>query len=151
MRKVRRFFMIWVAGIAAALAAAPESQNTTTVVLDSGPLAGSYTIDNNGCIELKERDKFGVTFKKFAHSPTVITLEEAAMELDRASTAGAKTGDVVVKLLAVGSDKAQDYSVSNVTLSVTRVGAGARLSFDGRTKEGLHMRVTATCDHTEAY
>jgi hypothetical protein len=38
-----------------------------------------------------------------------------------------------------------------VPITVARSGNGARLSFEGKTKDGLRMRVTATCDHTEEY
>jgi hypothetical protein len=149
MRALLSLSMVWVAGVTGALQAEPAARNTTTVVISNGLFAGSYTIDNGGCLYIKDRDIFGVTFKKFADHPTAKTLEEAAIQVDRASAQGAKTGDVTVKFLDVASDKPQDYSVSNVSLTVIRNGKGAQLSFEGNTSNHVHMRVTAVCDHTE--
>jgi hypothetical protein len=149
MRALLILSMIWAACAAGALQAESSGKNTTTVVISDGHFAGSYTVDNEGCLYIKDRDIFGVTFKKFAHHPTAKTLEEAAIQVDRANAQGAKTGDVTVKFLDVGSDNPQDYSVSNVPLTVVRNGKGAQLNFEGKTSDHVHVRVTATCDHTE--
>jgi hypothetical protein len=37
-----------------------------------------------------------------------------------------------------------DYSVSNVPLTLTRNGNVQQISFDGKTKDGVRMRVTGT-------
>jgi hypothetical protein len=116
MRPLLSLSIVWVTGVTGALQAEPATMNTTTVAISNGPFAGSYTVDNHGCLYIKDRDIFGVTFKKFAHHPTAKTLEEAAIQVDRASAQGAKTGDVTVKFLDVASDKPQDFSMSNVSL-----------------------------------
>lgn len=150
MRALLIFSMIGAACAAGALQAESAGKNITTVAISDGPFAGTYTVDNHGCIYIKGRDLFGVTFKQFAHHPSAKTLEEAAIEVDRANAHGT-TGDVTVKFLDVGSDKPQDFSVSNVPLTVVRNGKGAQLSFEGKTSDHVHMRVTATCDRTEEY
>jgi hypothetical protein len=151
MRALRRFSILCAACIVGASQAEPAGQNSTTVVIAAGPFAGSYTIDNGGCVYIKDRDILGVTFKQFAHTPKTKTLEEAAIEVDRASTPGAKTGDVTVEFLDVASDKPQDFSVSNVPLTVIRNGKRAQFSFEGQSRDHVPMRVTATCDHTDEY
>jgi hypothetical protein len=65
--------MIWAACAAGALQAESSGKNTTTVVISDGHFAGSYTVDNEGCLYIKDRDIFGVTLVQKAepHSPRV--------------------------------------------------------------------------------
>jgi hypothetical protein len=149
--RTQRWSIIWVAAVAGALQAEPVGKNITTVIISDGPFRGSYAVDNHGCLHIKDRDIFGVTFKGFAHHPTSKTLEEAAIQVDRSSARGPATGDVTVQFIDVAGDKPIDYSVSNVPLTVVRSGNGAQLSFEGTTTGHVHMRVIATCDHTEEY
>ncbi len=145
MRTTGRALLVWAFGGVHALMAATAPENTITVEVLNGPFAGTTTVDATGCPHVKDRDKLGCGWKAFSEHTTTKALEEAGIEVDTVSAGpGARTGDVVVKFLEANGGTMHDYSVSNVPLTLTRNGGVQQISFDGKTKEGVRMRVTAT-------
>jgi hypothetical protein len=140
-----------ILGVASATGADAPGKNVITVVVADGPFAGSYTANNVACVHIKDRNTFGCGWKAFSDHPTTKTLEEAGIQVDRVSVPGAKTGDVIVKFAAAGSDKLQDYSISNVPLTYTSNGNGGQISFEGKTKDGIHLRVSGTGVEVEEF
>jgi len=137
--------VVWALGAVCAIQAASTPENVISVVVSDGPFAGSYTADATACLHVKDRNTLGCGWKKFSEHTKTKTLEEAGIQVNMVSAGpGARTGDVIVKFLDGNGDKMRDYSVSNVPLTLTRNGSVQQISFDGRTKEGLRMRVTGT-------
>jgi len=151
MRAILRVLIISTVGVVPATRAAPPAKNVTTVVIADGPFAGSYTADNAACLHVKDRDLFGSGWKAFSDHPKTRTLEEAGIEVDRVSEPGAKKGDIVVKLADGVSEKLHDYSMSNVPLTLTRSGKGGVITFEGKTKDGVRLRISATCVDVEEF
>jgi hypothetical protein len=143
MRTISKTIALWTLGAACALQAGTASQNVITVVVSDGPFAGTYTADTTACLHVKDRNTLGCGWKQFASHPKTKTLEEAGIQVDTVSRGpGARTGDVIVKFLDGSGDVMHDYSVSNVPMTFSRNGDVQQLSFEGKTKEGVRMRVT---------
>jgi hypothetical protein len=145
MSKASVLCVLWSLGAAGALMAAPAPSNVIIVVVFDGPFAGTFTTTDTACLHVKDRNTLGCGWKAFAEHPKSKTLEEAGIQVDTVSAGpGARTGDVVVKFRDATGDRMDDYSVSHVPMTLTRNGSVQQLSFDGRTKSGVHMRVTGT-------
>jgi len=145
MRAIFRAIILWAFGAVCALQAASAPDNIITIVVSDGPFAGSYATEATACLHVKDRNTLGCGWKKFAEHPKTKTLEEAGIQVDTVSRGpGARTGDVIVKFLDGIGETMHDYSVSNVPLTLTRNGNVQQISFDGKTKDGVHMRVTGT-------
>ena len=143
MRTIHRATLWWALAAPAAFPATPAPENAITVVVSDGPFAGTYTAGNTACLHVKDRNTLGCGWKQFAEHPKTKTLEEAGIQVDTVSRGpGARTGDVIVKFLdGIGKDM-HDYSIMNVPMTLTRNGNVQQLSFEGKTKDGVHMRVT---------
>ncbi len=145
MRAIGRVIILSGIGSVSALQAAPAPENVITVVVSDGAYSGSYTALNPGCLHVKDRNTLGCGWKEAAEPNKTKRLEEAGIQVDTVSAGtGARTGDVVVKFLDGVSGKMIDYSVTNVPLTLTRNGAVQQISFAGKTKDGVRMRVTGT-------
>ncbi len=145
MRAICQVMILWAFGAVCAIQAASAPQNVITIVVSDGPFAGTYTADDTACLHVKDRNTLGCGWKKFAEHPKTKTLEEAGIQVDTVSRGpGARTGDVIVKFLDGIGETIHDYSVSNVPLTLTRNGNVQQISFDGKTTDGVRMRVTGT-------
>ena len=82
---------------------------------------------------------------RFAAAPRQIQVRGVATDV-----VGAKRGDVLVGFGARDAKGASRYSLSIPTdsagpLTFTRNGKGADMAFQGKTKDGISLRVTAKC------
>ena len=57
----------------------------------------------------------------------------------------ARIGDVSVGLRDPDASKNSSYELKSVPITLTIKGKGAEISFDGKTKDGIQLRVTAKC------
>ena len=145
MQKTRSAMMLLTIGMVGSLQAASTQQNVIAVIVSDGPFAGSYTASDVACLHVKDRNTLGCGWKAFSEHGKTKTLEEAGIQVDTVSAGpGARTGDVIVKFMDGSSEGLQDYSLTNVPLTLTRTGTVQVISFDGKTKNGMHMRVTGT-------
>lgn len=152
MRAISKAVALWALGAAGAIAAASAPQNLITVVVSDGPFAGTYTAEATACLHVKDRDTLGCGWKQFATHPKTKTLEEAGIQVDTVSRGpGARTGDVIVKFLDGSGDTMHDYSLSNVPMTLSRNGTVQQLSFEGKTREGMRMRVTGILVEIEEF
>jgi len=152
MSRFLGLFLLSTFGVVQATQAAdPPSKNLTTIVVADGPFAGTYTADNTACLTVKARDTFGSGWKAFSNHPKTKTLEEAGIQADRVNAEGGKTGSIVVKFADGVSDKLVDYSLSNVPVTLKRNGTGGQLTFDGKTKDGVRLKISANCVEVEAF
>jgi hypothetical protein len=149
MKQLVRAALI-VAGIASLSAARPHAApNPWSVVVANGPFAGTYkaNADDVMCFHYKTQKMLGASFKDFdAKGPR--TLAQGGIKVDNPDAPGAKTGDLNV---AFGSSNklSVDYSVFNVPITVTAKGKGVDLSGAGKTKDGVQLRITASCAEVE--
>jgi len=142
----------WVAAASAALCTSLLAQappNTMQVVVTGGPHGGTYAPPGTETICMRVKGKqFSVGYRNMtAKDPNV--LGEAGLEVQNPDDAGAKRGDVRI---AFGDpDKSPTVYAINVprdgpgTLTLTPGAKGADVAFQGKTKDGITLRITVRC------
>ena len=136
----------------AALAHPPApSDNLLEFVIGNGPHAGTYKIQASEimCMHFKQGKNIAAVFKDF-DAKDVKKVGEAAINVANPDEAAPKRGDVLVAFGARGDKSATRYNVSIPgdsagPITIIRNGKGADLAFQGRTKDGISLRVTAKC------
>jgi hypothetical protein len=158
MTRLIRLFLIAGAcafGAAALGQAAAPTDNSLEIVVDNGPHAGTYKLQTSAvmCMHFKQQKQVTAVYKDFdASDPNKIG--EAGINITNPDATGPKRGDVLVAFGARESKSAARYSVSIPgdsagPITLTRSGKEAGLSFQGRTKDGISLRVTAKCTDVE--
>lgn len=139
-----------IAGAVALAAARPHAlPNPWAVVIGNGPYAGTYKAkaDEVMCFHYKSPKMLGASFKDFeANSPR--SLAEGGIKVDNPDAPGPKTGDLEVAF-GTNSKLSITYAVANVPITVTTKGKGADLVGAGKTKDGIQVRITASCAEIE--
>ena len=123
--------------------------NSLEVIVVNGPLAGSYKppVSEVICLHAKKQKRYSAAWKDFdAHDAKAMA--EVGINVSNPDDAGAKYGEVRV---AFGNPakKPTVYSVEQAPLALTIKGKGADITFQGKTKDGVQLRVTAQCAEVE--
>jgi hypothetical protein len=145
MKQLIRSALI-VAGAVALAAARPHAvPNPWTIVIGNGPFAGTYTAkaDEVMCLNAKAQKFFAASFRDF-DAVGARALQAGGIKVDDPDKAGPKTGDLTVQI-GVGKGSAT-YDVSNVPIAFTAKGKSMELSGAGKTKDGIALKITATCN-----
>ncbi len=129
--------------------ATAAAENTLEIVVGNGPHAGTYKPPAEAiiCLHAKKQKRYSAAWKDFsAHDPKAIA--EAGINVSNPDDAGAKQGEARI---AFGDPdkKPTVYSVDQAPLTLTKTGSGAKITFHGKTKDGIQLRVTAKCSDVE--
>lgn len=128
--------------VAAGVQAPP---NVLEIVVVNGPLAGTYKppVDDVICLYEKKRQVFVAGSKSFdVHDAKVVA--EAGFNVFNPYDAGAKYG--FVRIAFGDPDKNPTvYSTDRVPVTLTVKGKGVEIEFQGKTKDGIQLRMTAKC------
>jgi hypothetical protein len=141
--------------VAALAHASASTDNILEITLGNGPNAGTYKLQTSAvmCMHFKQQKQVTAVYKDFdASDPKKIG--EAGINITNPDEAGPKRGDVLVAFGARDNKSASRYSVSIPgdsagPVTLTRNGKEAELAFQGRTKDGISLRVTAKCASLE--
>lgn len=128
--------------VAAGVQAPP---NVLEVVVVNGPLAGTYKppVDEVICLYEKKRQVFVAAWKGFdVHDAKAVA--EAGFNVFNPYDAGAKYGLVHIAFGDPGK-KPTVYSIDRTPLTLTMKGKGVEIEFQGKTKDGIQLRMTAKC------
>jgi hypothetical protein len=123
----------------------PAAPNPLTVVVVNGPYAGTYhaRADEVVCLHSKAQKSYAASFKDFeASSPRGFA--EGGLNVDNPDVAGPKKG----RLLAAFGTKdkrSAEYDVMDAPITMTLTAKGADFAGTGKTKDGIQIRVTASC------
>jgi len=125
------------------------------IVIGGGPRAGTYQLPaaNIYCVHIKSQDIVAASYKDFdATDPK--TIGTAAIGVTNPEDAGAKWGSVDVIFAGPEGKGSGGYSLSIPKdspgpLTLTRNGKSAELTFQGKTKDGISIRITAKCPALE--
>lgn len=161
--RVRSILIIAGASILAARAeAAPD---VLEVVIANGPHAGTYQTPGSDliCMRSTEHHIYAATWANLddvikdvygaegeSKPANSMTLAAASISVANPDDAGAKLGDVKVEIRDPSPNKKNgSYAVDSAPLTLTIHGKGADISFQGKTKDGIQLRVTAKCSVME--
>jgi len=131
------------------LSAAQPQQNVLEVVVTDGPLAGTYTPPAAEviCLHAKKQHRYSAAWKDFSPKGAK-AIAEAAINVSNPDDAGAKQGEVRVAF-GDGAGKPVVYGADAVPLAMTPRGKGMDITFDGRTRDGIGLRIKASCQDVE--
>jgi len=142
-------------GVAALASASPD--NTLEIVIGGGANAGTYQppAAATSCIHFKQQKQFTAVYKDFDASD-LKKVGEAGLNITNPDETGPKRGAVLVAFGARNDKRALRYEISipgdsagPITLS--RNGKTADLAFQGKTKDGIAIRVMARCLDVEEF
>ncbi len=150
-----RLFVVVAAASAlsvAALANGPApSDNVLEIVIGSGPHAGTYKVPTSAvmCAYFKEGKNLAAIYKDF-DANDVKTISDAAINVLNPDEAAPKWGSVLVAFGGRDGKRGARYDVSVKgsgadSLTFSRKGKVADLAFQGRTKDGISLHLTARC------
>lgn len=136
-------------GLTAQTFAAAPAENSLEIVVGNGPHAGTYkpAADTVICLHAKKQKRYSAAWKDFnAHDAKAIA--EAGINVSNPDEAGAKQGEVRI---AFGDPdkKPTVYSVDQAPLTLTKTATGTEIAFQGKTKDGIQLRVVAKCSDVE--
>ena len=146
------YFSVQAVAIAASLSAvdiarADPRANEFTIVVANGPHAGTYkpAADLFVCLHSQAQGIFTAAFKDFdAHGAN--DLVEGGIEVKNPDATGAKRANV---RLQFGEKKPAVYEFSSVPAILEIIGKGGIIRFDGVTKAGIGIKITAQCFNVE--
>ena len=154
---LRVFFLVAAASAlgAASFSAPAPSDNVLEIVVGNGPHAGTYKLSTSAvmCMHFKQQKQVTAVYKDFdASDPKKIG--EAGINITNPDEPGPQRGDVLVAFGARDDKGSSRYSVSIPgdsagPITLTRNGKAADLAFQGRTKDGISLHVTARCTNLE--
>jgi hypothetical protein len=137
---------ILAAGVSVISAARPyAAPNPMTVVVVNGPYAGTYSAraDEVICLHAKAQKSYAASFKDFeASSPRGFA--EGGLNVSNPDVPGPKTGEL---LAAFGTKDKRSavYDIVDAPITMKTTAKGADFVGSGKTKEGIQIRVTASC------
>ena len=137
---------LFITGTTTLTAAAVQTPpNVLEIIVGNGPLAGTYKPPTAEviCLHAKKEKRYTAAWKDFnAHDAKAIS--EAGINVSNPDDAGAMHGEVRI---AFGDPdkKPTVYSVDQAPLTLSMKGTGAEITIEGKTKDGIQLRVTAKC------
>ncbi|MEO8453282.1 MAG: hypothetical protein ABI647_26070 [Gemmatimonadota bacterium] len=128
---------------------AQSGPDVVEVVILSGPYAGTYKTPSSEtvCMHAKQQKFTTVSWRGFTvHDPKAMS--EAGVKVSNPEQAGPKRGDIHI---AFGdpAKKPVVYTVTQEPVTMTIKGKGVAISFDGKTANGIRLRVNAKCAELE--
>jgi hypothetical protein len=150
-RLVRTFLMIVACSLLAVAVRAQSAPDTIEVVVLNGPHAGTYKTPSSEtiCAHYKQMKWTFATWRG-NEAPEPKKLSAAAIKVSNPEQAGPKRGEVQIAFgTEPGKKVVADYNVTDVPITVMTKGKGVEMSFDGKTKEGVGLRVNAKCSEVE--
>ena len=128
--------------------------NALEIVVGSGPFAGTYKAptDQVICLYVKKQPQFSVSYKDFSPSGPK-ALAEAGLVVNNPDEAGAKRGHVLVTF-GSADKKPTFYDVTIPgpgagPITMSRSGTRGEMAYEGKTKDGVQVRITAKCSDVD--
>lgn len=131
------------------LSAAQAPLNGLEIVVANGPLAGTYTPPATEviCLHAKKQHRYSAAWKDFSPKGAK-AIAEVGINVSNPDDTGAKQGEVRVAF-GDGAGKPVVYSADAVPLTMTARGKGVDITFDGKTRDGVALRIKASCQDVE--
>jgi hypothetical protein len=149
MQLLTRSLAMLAGGAALSAAHAGSAPNRLQIVIANGPLAGTYSAPPSEviCLHAKQQKVYSAAWKDF-RAPKAKAMAEAGIEVSQPDAPGAKHGDVRISFGDADHNPVV-YQVFQQPLTVSIKGKNGKIAFDGKTKDGIRLQVTATCTEVE--
>jgi hypothetical protein len=99
------------------------------------------------CLHAKKQHRCSAAWKDFSPKGAK-AIAEAGINVSNPDDPGAKQGEVRVAF-GDGAGKPVVYSADAVPVSMTPRGPGMDITFDGKTRDGVGLRIKASCQDVE--
>jgi hypothetical protein len=138
-----------ILAVPAVAQAAQAEPNVLEIVVANGPLAGTYTPPAAEviCLHARRQKRYSAAWKDFSPKGAK-ALAEAGINVANPDDAGAKQGEVRIAFGDAAS-KPIVYTVDAAPLSMTARGKGMDIAFEGKSRDGIGLRVRASCRDVE--
>jgi hypothetical protein len=155
MRRLVRQGLLTAGAIALGAAAAgnvhAQAVNALEIVIGSGPQAGTYKLPaaNTICLRTKEPNQFSAAYKNLtARDPK--TPSGVGLNVFNPDDSGPKQGEINIRFGDPDRKRPPLYELSiprdsKGPLTLSKNGKVVDLAFQGQTKDGIALRVTARC------
>ena len=135
-----------VAGASVMAAARPQAPpNVLDLVVVNGPFTGTYRPPTSEvvCMHSKKDRIYTAAWRDFnPHSTRAVG--EAGINVSNPDDPGPKVGEVLISF-GERDKNPTVFRVDPAPITLTIKGKGAEISFQGKTKEGIQLRVSAKC------
>ena len=153
-------FVLFVASASILAASHVDAADVLEAVIANGPDAGTYRTPESDliCMNSPNNNMYAATWSnlddvvKDMYGPQgeskkvdAKVLNSASIRVLNPNDPGAKLGDVNVGMRNQDATKNRSYELKSVPITLTVKGKEAEISFDGKTKDGIQLRVTAKC------
>ena len=146
---------------ATAAHSAQAQDNVLELVVVNGPHAGTYRPPVSDCVHYKAQKIYAATWGNLADAASTLAgkatdtkgkaneINEGGINISNPDDPGAKLGELVI---AFGSRGEQTkYTASRTPLTLTVKGKGAEITSQGKTKDGIELKVSAQCSVVEQF
>ncbi len=153
-----------IAGASALAAPAVHAQSEVLeFVVANGPRAGTYRIASEvSCVHYKTQQIYAATWANIDAQAAILGkatklknnanyVTAASVNIWNPDAPGAKSGQIRITFGNGGGKKGIQYSVDRAPLTLTIKGKGAEIVSQGKTKDGVQLRVTAKCSEVETF
>ena len=128
-----------------------QAGTSMEIVIGNGPHAGTYKLSagKTTCLHVKTDKQFSAAYKDVgANDPKIVS--GVGINIFNPDDPGPKQGEVNIRFGDPGGKRPAPYAVliprdSKGPLGLTRSGTAATLTFQGQTKNGVNLQVTARC------
>jgi hypothetical protein len=148
---VRLFTLCFVTAVLPAIASAQGDDNALELTLGSGPHRGTYKLTpfDVVCLHFKDKKQFGVAYYD-STARDAKRLHRLTVNIPQLTTAGPQTGHINAMFGEAKGKPIAEYKVSIPSeskgpLTMTKKGNVVSVAFEGATKSGVSLRVSATC------
>lgn len=130
--------------------------NTIEIILKGGPHAGMYTLSaqNIACMSMKSRKQFSAAYKD-PQARDAKSVSGAGINVFNPDDAGARRGEINIRFGDPDEKHPAAYGTAisrdSTGFSFTKKGAGVEMAFDGQTKNGMKLHMSAICTDIDQF
>jgi hypothetical protein len=148
---MRLFIFCLAALVLPAVAHAQADENAMELTLGGGPHRGTYKLTpfDVVCLHFKDKKQFGVAYYD-STARDAKQLRRLTVDIPEVTTAGPQSGRIYTEFGRANGKPIAEYKVSIPSeskgpLTMTNKGSVVSVAFEGSTKSGVPLRVSATC------
>jgi hypothetical protein len=141
-------YLASLAALLCAISPAFAASSSLVIVVGNGAFAGTYNLDPKAvfCFHSVKQRVYSAVWKDY-NPPNAKAIAEAGIQVINPDAPGPKVGSVQITF-GDPAKAAAVYKISAQPLSLSVSGSKGDITFQGKTKDGISIRVTAACFDT---